>query len=89
MGGSGTLIYDHQRNITVALTGTVDAFTTSSAALMDFEPVGQIFKTSDPVLPGIVDYKTDVIIRIPNGYGSASVTLAPLSQIPACVQKGA
>ena len=53
MGGSGTLIYDHARNLTVALTGTVDAFTTDSPRLQhNFTPAGQIFKTADPVHNG-------------------------------------
>eukprot|EP01043_Picozoa_sp_COSAG02_P027929 COSAG02_NODE_1669_length_11402_cov_9.442007_6_plen_270_part_00 len=50
MGGSGTLIYDFHRNLTVALTGTVSAFTTASPDLLNsFTPAGQIFKTVDPL----------------------------------------
>jgi hypothetical protein len=50
MGGSGTLIYDERRNLTVALTGTVSAFTSNSPDLQtSFTPAGQIFKTLDPV----------------------------------------
>lgn len=50
MGGSGTLIFDDHRNLTVALTGTVSAFTSASTDLLTrFTPAGQIFKTVDPV----------------------------------------
>lgn len=50
MGGSGTLIYDDRRNLTVALTGTVSAFTSDSPNLLNrFTPAGTIFKTVDPV----------------------------------------
>ena len=50
MGGSGTLIYDAHRNLTVALTGTVSAFTCTSSDLQtSFTPAGQIFKTVDPL----------------------------------------
>ena len=48
MGGSGTLIYDHDRNLTVAVTGTVSAFTTASQNLLNFTPAGELFKTTDP-----------------------------------------
>ena len=44
MGGSGTLMYDQNRNITVAVTGTVNAFTAASSDLSDFVPNGTIFQ---------------------------------------------
>jgi hypothetical protein len=51
MGGSGTLIYDHQRNLTVAVTGTVSTFTTDSVDLLNFSKGETIFKTKDPNAP--------------------------------------
>ena len=53
MGGSGTVMYDHRRNITVAVTGTVNAFTSDSPDLTNFLPNGSIFKTVDPLDPKI------------------------------------
>ena len=51
MGGSGTLIYyDHQRNLSVAVTGTVSQFTNESPDLTaPFTSCGAIFRTVDPV----------------------------------------
>jgi sucrose-6-phosphate hydrolase SacC (GH32 family) len=53
MGGSGTLIYDSHRNITVGVTGAVTAFTAESQDLSEFKSAGQIFKTVDPLDPSI------------------------------------
>ena len=51
MGGSGTLLYDHAENVTVAVTGTVEAFTSHSTSLAEFDSRGEIFKTHDPLDP--------------------------------------
>ena len=40
MGGSGTLIFDGHRNLTVAVTGTTSGFTTADADVASFTPVG-------------------------------------------------